>query len=125
MFEAIKHANHASLYTFAKVFVYLEYICLLGQFWCDDSSVKGSKHQSLFGFRVLGEDHYFAPKHTPLYDILSKKSVTSEGSADSHSYDEFTWWLSSSNHHLLQCLMLWLSPQGLTAILMNNGSSNR
>ena len=71
--------------------LYLEYIRLLDRFRRDGSLAEGSKHQRLFGFQVLGEDRYLAPKHTLLHEILAKESATSERSADGHSYDELTW----------------------------------
>ena len=77
----------------ALLSLYLEYVRLLDRFYRDDSLAEGSKHQRLFGFQVLGEDRYLAPKHTRVYEILTGQSGTDEESADGYTctYNDINW----------------------------------
>jgi hypothetical protein len=85
-----KH-SHTDIHT--SLSLYLEYIRLLDRLWRDDSLAEGSKHQTLFGFQVLGEDRFLVPKHTLVHDILARQSITSGESADGSmcTYDELSW----------------------------------
>ena len=65
--------------------LYLNYIRLLDRLRRDDSLAEGSKHQRLFGFQVLGEDRYFVPKHTLIFDILTEQSGSSEENTDGYT----------------------------------------
>ena len=79
--------SHAEIH--AVLSLYLKYVRLLDRFLRDDSLAEGSKHQKLFGFQVLGEDRYLAPKHTLVYEILG----TNEESADGYvcTYNDINW----------------------------------
>ena len=77
----------------ASLSIYLDYIRLLDRFWRDDSLAEGSKHQRLFGFRVLGEDRYLVPKHTLVNETLANQTIGSEENADGYTctYGELSW----------------------------------
>ena len=82
--------SHADIY--ALLSLYFEYVRLLDRLWRDDSLAEDSNHQRLFGFQVLEEDRYLAPKHTLVHEILTKHSGANKGSADGHActYNEMT-----------------------------------
>ena len=73
--------------------LYLEYVRLLDKLWRDDPLAKGSKHQKLFGFRILGEDRYLVPKHTRIHEILTKQSGSGEETVDGYvcAYGDLSW----------------------------------
>jgi len=73
--------------------IFLSYIRLLNKFGRDKSLAEGSNHQRLFGFQVLGENHYLAPKHTLVHEVLTNQPGSSGKSADGYrcSYDELIW----------------------------------
>lgn len=83
--------SHADIH--ALLSLYLQYLRLLGRFYRDDSLAEGSKHQRLFGFHVLGEDRYFAPKDTLVHEILTRQSRTNEESAEGYActHNDITW----------------------------------
>jgi len=58
----------------ALLSLYLEYIRLLNEFCNDESLAEGSNHQKLFGFQVLGDNHYLVPTHTVLHEKLADGS---------------------------------------------------
>ena len=77
----------------ASLSLYLDYVSLLNKFGRDKSLAEGSNHQRLFGFQVLGEDRYLAPKHTLVHEKLTSQSGTSGKSVDGYrcSHDELSW----------------------------------
>jgi len=50
---------------------YLDYVRLLNKFRRDESLARGSNHQRLFGFKVLGENRYLASRYTLLHEKLA------------------------------------------------------
>ena len=76
----------------ALLSLYLDYIHLLNEFCNDESLVEGSNHQKLFGFQVLGDDHYLVPTHTVLHEKLTDGSGPSGKNADGCGcgYDELS-----------------------------------
>ena len=87
----LRQLSYADIHTLLSL--YLEYVRLLDRFYRDGSLAEGSKHERLFGFQVLGEDRYLAPKHTLVYEILTGQSGTDEESTDGHTctYNKITW----------------------------------
>jgi hypothetical protein len=77
----------------ASLSLYLDYIRLLNKFRRDESPAEGSSWQRLFGFQVLGENRYLAPKHTLLHEKLINRSSSSRKSTDGYrcGYDELSW----------------------------------
>jgi len=55
----------------ASLSLYLDYVRLLSKLRRDESLAEGSNRQRLFGFQVLGEDRYLAPRHTILHEKLA------------------------------------------------------
>ena len=74
----------------ASLSFYLDYVRLLDKFGRDESLDRGSNHQRLFGFRVLGENRYLAPKHTLLYEKLVGRSGSGRKTVDGYTcgFDE-------------------------------------
>ena len=72
--------------------LYLDYIHLLNKFLHDESLVQGSNHQRLFGFQVLGDDHYLVPRHIILHEKLTDGSGSGGKSVDGYGcgYDELS-----------------------------------
>ena len=72
--------------------LYLDYIRLLKKFRRDESLAEGSNHQRLFGFQVLGEDHYLVPERTLLREELTNQLGPSRKGVDGYKcgYDELS-----------------------------------
>ena len=68
----------------ASLSLYLDYIRLLNKFRGDESLARGSNHQKLFGFQVLGENRYLVPGHTILHEKLTNQSGPSKKSTDGY-----------------------------------------
>jgi len=73
--------------------LFLSYIRLLNKFRRDELLAEGSNNQRLFGFQVLEDNHYLAPKHSLVYEKLINQSGSSKKNADGYrcSYDELRW----------------------------------
>jgi len=76
----------------ASLSLYLDYIHLLDKFWHDESLAQGSNHQKLFGFQVLGDDHYLVPRYTILHEKLTDASGSGGKSMDGYGcgHDELS-----------------------------------
>ena len=74
----------------ASLSLYLDYISLLNKFWQDESLAQGSSHQKLFGFQVLGDNHYLVRRHTVLHEKLTDGSGSGRKSMVGYEcgYDE-------------------------------------
>ena len=72
--------------------LFLDYIRLLNKFGRDESLAEGSDRQRLFGFQVLGENRYLAPKHSLLHEKFTDQSGSSGKHVDGYecSYDELS-----------------------------------
>ena len=71
----------------ASLSLFLDYVRLLNKFYNDKSMDKGSDRQKLFGFLVLGENRYLAPKRTLLYQKLTIRPTPSGKTTDGYRCD--------------------------------------
>jgi len=76
----------------ASLSLFLGYIHLLSKFLRDKSFAEDSNHQKLFGFQVLEDNRYLAPKHTLVYEELIIRSGSSGKNVDGYrcSYEELS-----------------------------------
>ena len=77
----------------ASLSSYLDYIRLLNKFWHDKSLAQDSNHQRLFGFQVLGDNCYLAPRHTILHEILANGSGSGRMGVNGYECDyvDLSW----------------------------------
>ena len=68
----------------ASLSLYLDYIRLLNKLLRDTSLAEGSNRQRLFGFQVLGEGRYLAPKRTLLREKLANRAGSTGNSMDGY-----------------------------------------
>ena len=69
----------------ASLSLYLNYIRLLNKLRYDESLVEGSNRQRLFGFQVLGENRYIAPRYTILQEKLIDRPGLNRKSTDGYT----------------------------------------
>ena len=71
----------------ASLSLYLDYIRLLNRFRRDESLARGSNHQMLFGFQVLGENRYLVPRHTVVHEELTARPGLGRENVDGYTCD--------------------------------------
>lgn len=86
----LKLSNLSFVEIQASLSLFLDYIRLLNKFRSDKSLTEGSNHQRVFGFQILGENRYLAPKRTLLYEKLTNRSSLGGNGVDGYrcGYDE-------------------------------------
>ena len=69
----------------ALISLFFDYIRLLNKFRRDESLAQDSNHQRLFGFQVLGENRYLAPRHSILHEKITDRPGSSKKGTGGHT----------------------------------------
>ena len=69
----------------ALLSLYFDYVRLLNKLRRDKSLDQDSNLQRLFGFQVLEENHYKAPRYTTLHESLTKRLTSSRKAASGYT----------------------------------------